>query len=129
MATKNKTVSFRIDEETFEDLRSIAENRELSLSAVFGEYVDAFVDHDGQVAVVPEHADREAAGAGDAADAGGAHPVTVEVPTSLVREHERIELECEHLRDQLSEDEAYAGRPEAELGEVEVETTPDLAWL
>lgn len=53
MSTKDKTVSSRINEETFEDLRSIADDRELSLSVVFRDYVDAFVDQDGQVAVVP----------------------------------------------------------------------------
>ena len=34
MSTKDKTVSSRIDEETFEDLRSIADDRELSLSEI-----------------------------------------------------------------------------------------------
>jgi len=53
MSAKEKTVSFRIDEETVDELRSIDDDREQSLSAVFRDYVDAFVDQDGQVAVVP----------------------------------------------------------------------------
>lgn len=113
MSNKNKTVSFRINEETFEDLQSIADERELSLSSVFRDYVDAFVDHDGAVEVAPEHAVRDGIADGDAGDAG--FPMTVEVPKSLVREHERIELECEHLREQLSEYKQYATQLEAEL--------------
>ncbi len=112
MSNKNETVSFRIGEETFGDLRSIADDRDPSLSSVFRDYVDAFVDHDGQVEVVPEHADREGT-----ADDDGAFPLDVEIPRSRVREHERIELECEHLREQLSEYKRYAARLEQELAE------------
>ena len=55
MGNKNKTVSFRVNEDAFETLRDIAEERDLSLSAVFRDYVDMLVAHDGQVEVVPEH--------------------------------------------------------------------------
>ena len=55
MGNKNKTISFRVNEEAFETLREIAEERDISLSAVFRDYVDTLVAHDGQVRVVPEH--------------------------------------------------------------------------
>ena len=105
MGNKNKTVSFRVNEETFEALREIAEEHDLSLSAVFRDYVDTFVAHEGQVRVVPEDAH------GD--DESG-FPPKVEVPTSYLREHERLqleveslELETEHLRETLEEYESY----------------------
>ncbi len=99
MGNKNKTVSFRVNEDTFDALRDIAEERDLSLSAVFRDYVDALVAHDGQVKVVPEHQVEE----GDE----DAFPPTVQVPKSFVREHERLELEADHLRDQLEEHKQY----------------------
>ncbi|TVT86911.1 CopG family transcriptional regulator, partial [Haloferax volcanii] len=34
-------------------------------------------------------------------------PPTVEVPKSFIREHERLELEAEHLREQLEEHKGY----------------------
>ncbi|MFC6905600.1 ribbon-helix-helix protein, CopG family [Halalkalicoccus tibetensis] len=99
MGNKNKTISFRVNEDVFETLREIAEERDISLSAVFRDYVDTLVAHDGQVQVVPEHeAD---------ADATEEFPPRVEVPKSFVREHERLELEAEHLRDQLDEHKRY----------------------
>ena len=98
MGNKNKTVSFRINQETFEELREIAERRDLSLSAMFRDYVDAVVANDGQVEVVPEH---------QLADGDQEFPPTVEVSTSFVREHERLELEAEHLREQLDEYKRY----------------------
>ncbi|MFB6120053.1 MAG: ribbon-helix-helix protein, CopG family [Halobacteriaceae archaeon] len=98
MGSKNKTVSFRVDEDSFEALRDIAEERDLSLSAVFRDYVDSLVAHEGQVDVVPEDHD---------ATEGHEFPPTVEVPKSFVREHERLELEAEHLREQLEEHKAY----------------------
>ena len=96
MGSKNKTVSFRIDEGAFDALREIAEERELSLSALFRDYVDTLVAHDGRVNVVPEDAtvrssDEET------------FPPTVEVSKSFLREHERLELEADHLREQLEE--------------------------
>ena len=99
MGNKNKTVSFRVNEDTFDALRDIAEERDLSLSAVFRDYVDALVAHDGRVEVVPEHRVED----GDEE----AFPPSVEVPKSFVREHERLELEADHLRDQLEEHKQY----------------------
>ena len=101
MGNKNKTISFRVSEEAFEALQEIATNRDISLSAVFRDYVDALVDHDGQVAVVPED-DLERR-----SNPTETFPPTVEVPKSLLREHERLELETEHLREQLEEHKAY----------------------
>ncbi len=105
MGNKNKTVSFRINEGTFEELREIAEKRDLSLSSVFRDYVDTFVESDGQVEVV--HRNGLENGEAD-------FPPTVEVPKTFVREHERLELEneyleleVEHLREQLEEHKEY----------------------
>ena len=102
MGNKNKTISFRVNEDAFEALRDIAEERDISLSAVFRDYVDTLVAHDGQVRVVPES---ELTGDADADDEP--FPPTVEVPKSFVREHERLELEAEHLREQLEEHKRY----------------------
>ena len=98
MGNKNKTISFRVSQEKFETLRDIAEERDISLSAVFRDYVDMLVAHDGQVEVVPEHEVSESGSSGTES-----FPPKVEVPKSFVREHERLELEAEHLREQLEE--------------------------
>ena len=55
MGNKNKTISFRVNEDAFEILLQIAEQRDISLSAVLRDYVETLVAHDGQVEVVPEH--------------------------------------------------------------------------
>ncbi len=99
MGNKNKTISFRVNEDTFDALRDIAEERDLSLSAVFRDYVDSLVAHDGQVRVVPENQPESVE--------SEEFPPKVEVPKSFVREHERLELEAEHLRDQLEEHKKY----------------------
>jgi hypothetical protein len=99
MGNKNKTISFRVNEDAFDALRDIAEERDLSLSAVFRDYVDSLVAHDGQVRVVPENQTTETD--------GEEFPPKVEVPKSFVREHERLELEAQHLRDQLDEHKGY----------------------
>ena len=101
MGNKNKTISFRVSQEKFETLRDIAEERDISLSAVFRDYVDMLVAHDGQVEVVPEHE------VGDSESTTESFPPKVEVPKSFVREHERLELEADHLRDQLEEHKRY----------------------
>ncbi|MFB6135783.1 MAG: ribbon-helix-helix protein, CopG family [Halobacteriaceae archaeon] len=101
MGSKNKTVSFRVDEDTFESLRDIADERDLSLSAVFRDYVDELVAHDGKVEIVPE------GGATEAAGDEPSFPPRVEVPKSFVRDHERLELEADHLREQLEEHKRY----------------------
>ncbi|NGM70281.1 CopG family transcriptional regulator [Natronolimnobius sp. AArcel1] len=107
MGNKNKTISFRVSEEAFESLQDIAEERDISLSAVFRDYVDLLVDHDGQVTVVP---DDELSGGTIEHDGEGeeiAFPPSVEVPKSFIREHERLELEADHLREQLDEYKSY----------------------
>ena len=103
MGNKNKTISFRVNEDSFETLREIAERRDISLSAVFRDYVDMLVAHDGRVRVVPENE------IGEETD-GSEFPPKVEVPKSFVREHERLELEADHLREQLQEYKQYANR-------------------
>ncbi len=109
MGNKNKTISFRVNEDAFETLREIAEERDLSLSAVFRNYVDMLVAHDGQVEVVPEHE------VDDSESTSQEFPPKVEVPKSFVREHERLELEAEHLRDQLDEYKRYVTKLRQEL--------------
>lgn len=112
MGNKNKTVSFRVNQDAFEALRDIAEERDLSLSAVFRDYVDTLVAHDGQVRVVPEH---ELSGGASSSDEADQFPPMVEVPKSFVREHERLELEAEHLRQQLEEYKRYTTSLKQEL--------------
>lgn len=111
MGNKNKTISFRVNEDVFEVLRDIAEERDISLSAVFRDYVDQLVAHDGQVRVVPEH---------EISDDGTeqeSFPPKIEVPKSFVREHERLELEAEHLREQLDEYKRYVTELTQQLDE------------
>jgi len=118
MGNKNKTVSFRVKEDSFERLRGIAEERDLSLSALFRDYVDALVAHDGQVEVVPEHRIE------DLDEDDDAFPPTVEVPKSFVREHERLELEAEHLREQLDEHKRYITQLREQLEASDEEVVP-----
>jgi predicted transcriptional regulator len=73
MGKKDKTISFRVSQESFEALSEIADERDLSLSALFRDYVDALVEHDGQIDVVPERGDDPAAGGGAAT---GGEPAT-----------------------------------------------------
>jgi hypothetical protein len=124
MGNKNKTISFRVNEDAFETLREIAEERDLSLSAVFRDYVDMLVAHDGQIRVVPEHELESMAESGGA----DAFPPKVEVPKSFVREHERLELEAEHLREQLDEYKRYVNylREQLEHDDDEVIQLEDL---
>ena len=113
MGKKSKTISFRVNEDAFETLREIAEERDLSLSAVFRDYVDTLVAHDGRVDVVPEG---QAVGDEDAG-----FPPKVEVPKSFIREHERLELEADHLREQLEEHKRYINYLREELDDEEEE--------
>ena len=101
MGNKNTTISFRVSKDAAEKLTEIAEERDISLSAVMRDYVDMVVAHDGRVTVVPEHQVTEAA------DVDEQFPPAVEVPTTFVREHERLELEADHLREQLDEYKRY----------------------
>ncbi|MFB6153967.1 MAG: CopG family transcriptional regulator [Halodesulfurarchaeum sp.] len=114
MGNKNKTVSFRVNEDAFEALRDIAEERDLSLSAVFRDYVDSLIAHDGKVRVVPEN---------QVTDVDDEEfPPKVTVPKSFVREHERLELEAKHLRQQLEEHKRYITQLQEKLeSEEEVE--------
>jgi hypothetical protein len=111
MGNKNKTISFRVNEDAFETLQEIAEERDISLSAVFRDYVDMLVAHDGQVAVVPEHEISEEETSGEE------WPPKVKVPKSFVREHERLELEADHLRDQLDEYKQYVTKLREQVDE------------
>ncbi|AUX07673.1 hypothetical protein AArcSl_0015 [Halalkaliarchaeum desulfuricum] len=121
MGNKNKTISFRVNEDAFETLREIAEERDISLSAVFRDYVDTLVAHGGQVRVVPEHELENM-------DGGESFPPKVEVPKSFIREHERLELEAEHLREQLEEHKRYVNylREQLEDEEEDVIQLEDL---
>jgi len=121
MSNKNKTISFRVNEEAFESLQRIAEERDISLSAVFRDYVDTLIENDGQVVVVSK--DELAR-----AEEEETFPPTVEVPKSFLREHERLELETEHLREQLEEHKAYVNdlRDRLEDDEEEVLLLDDL---
>jgi len=110
--SKNKTISFRVSEDKFETLREIADERDLSLSAVFRDYVDMLVAHDGQVEVIPEHQLNESTTSDTES-----FPPKVEVPKSFVREHERLELEAEHLREQLEEHKRYVTKLRQQLDE------------
>ncbi len=110
MGNKNKTISFRVSQGKFETLRDIAEERDISLSAVFRDYVDMLVAHDGQVEVVAEHEVSDSD-----TDSTESFPPKVEVPKSFVREHERLELEAEHLREQLQEHKQYVTQLRQEL--------------
>jgi hypothetical protein len=111
MGNKNKTISFRVNEGAFDTLREIAEERDLSLSAMFRDYVDMLVAHDGQVKVVPEHE------IDDSGSSTESFPPKVDVPKSFVREHERLELEAEHLREQLDEYKRYVTKLSQRLEE------------
>jgi len=125
MGNKNKTISFRVNEDAFETLREIAEERDISLSAVFRDYVDMLVAHDGQVRVVPEHELENMGGEGSGTDS---FPPKVEVPKSFIREHERLELEADHLREQLDEHKRYVNylREQLESEDEEVIQLEDL---
>jgi regulator of replication initiation timing len=124
MGNKNKTISFRVSQEKFETLRDIAEERDISLSAVFRDYVDMLVAHDGQVEVVPEHEVSESK-----ESTTQSFPPKVEVPKSFVREHERLELEAEHLREQLEEHKRYVTKLRQELDEYDQEDVVQLEEL
>jgi len=115
---KDKTISFRVSQESFEALSEIADERDLSLSALFRDYVDALVEHDGRVEVVSESAsDRPEV----ADDEEPSFPPRVTVPKQFVREHERLELESEHLREQLEEYRRYVTHLQDQLDEADDE--------
>lgn len=117
MTSKNKTISFRITEEQFEELQRVAEDSEESLSAIFRDYVDDLIEHDGQTTVVPEGKNIRS----DSVETQE-FPPKVEVSKTFVREHERRKLECEHLREQLAEYKKHVSRLEREKERAETQT-------
>jgi FMN phosphatase YigB (HAD superfamily) len=127
MGNKNKTISFRVNEDAFEKLREIAEERDISLSAVFRDYVDTLVAHDGQVQVVPEHELEQMQVSESESDQS--FPPKVEVPKSFIREHERLELEAEHLREQLEEHKGYVNYLREQLDDGEEDEVIQLEDL
>lgn len=124
MGNKNKTVSFRVNEDSFEALGTIADRHDISLSSLFRNYVDMFIGHEGRVTVAPEHVVDN-----DDGEIPSDFPPTVKVSKSLVREHERLELETEHLRDQLEEYKRYATQLRTEVEEAENEDVIHLEDL
>ena len=84
--------------------------------------------HDGQVRVVPEH-ELKGGSATETAAPAESFPPKVEVPKSFVREHERLELEAEHLREQLEEYKQYVTKLSQELEEQEAEDVIQLEEL
>lgn len=75
---------------------------------MFRDYVETLVAHDGKVEAVPENQVR---------DDEDSFPPKIEVPKSFIREHERLELEAEHLRDQLQEHKQYVRHLKAKVDE------------
>lgn len=122
MGDKDKTISFRVNEESFEMLRNLAEDQSVSLSQIFRDYVHIFNQHEGRVDAVPTYEVRDASGGGEE------FPLKTEVTTKLVREHERLELETEHLREQLNEYKAHADHLEAQLEAYEAQQA-DTVYL
>jgi len=112
MSNKNKTVSFRINEKKFNKLREVADKNDISLSKVFRDYVDKIISHDGQVKATASHNLRD-----QTTGVSDEFPLTVQVPKSFVREQERVELECEHLREQLEEYKQYASQLQRQVEE------------
>ncbi|MDY6774896.1 MAG: CopG family transcriptional regulator [Halobacteria archaeon] len=98
-SNKDKTVSFRVSEETFETLSEISERRDTTLSDIFRQYVDSLVSHDGDVSVVPDDSVIE--------EVDDDFPPKVKVSKEVLRENERLELENRHLRERLEEYEEY----------------------
>lgn len=109
MGDKDKTISFRVSEDSFESLRDLAEEQSVSLSQIFRDYVHIFNQHDGHVDAVPAYEVRDGGAGADG------FPLTTEVTTKLIREHERLELETEHLREQLDEHKTHATHLETQL--------------
>lgn len=116
MGSKDKTISFRLGEGRFEELQDVSESLDPSLSQIFRDFVTAFNDHDGRVEAVPKHQ-------APSETSDEEFPIRVEVSKSLVREHERLELEAEHLREELHEYRSYASDLEEQVENAEREDT------
>ncbi|WP_436936560.1 CopG family transcriptional regulator [Halovenus marina] len=123
MSNKAKTISFRVEEEKFQKLQTLTTQQNLSLSSIFRDYVDTITAHEGRVSVVPEYEVGNTA-----SQASNEFPLTVEIPKSVVREHEQLELECEHLREQLTEYQQKVSHLESEL-ESEKSATQQMVYL
>jgi predicted RNase H-like nuclease (RuvC/YqgF family) len=82
------------------------------------------VAHDGQVEVVPEHEVSDST-----TSSTESFPPKVEVPKSFIREHERLELEAEHLREQLEEHKRYVTKLRQELDAADQEDVVQLEDL
>lgn len=112
MSSKDKTISFRVREERFEALKDVSEDMDPSLSQIFREFVAEFNDHSGRVKAVPQHEVPDSV-------ADDEFPARVQVPKSMIREHERLELEAEHLREELQEYRGYSTELESKVEEGE----------
>jgi regulator of replication initiation timing len=112
MGSKDKTISFRVREERFEALKNVSDEMDPSLSQIFRDFVHVFNDHNGRVEVVPQHE------APQETEADGLR-MRVEVPKSRIREQERLELETEHLREELNEYKQYASHLKEEVEAIE----------
>lgn len=112
MGGKDKTVSFRVKEEMFEDLQSVSGRMEPSLSQIFRDFVSVFNEHEGHVSAVPAHEV-------PSESSDDSFPQKVEVTTGMIREHERLELEAEHLREAVSEYRQHATELENTVEELE----------
>lgn len=115
MGSKDKTISFRVKEEQFDALKDVSDDLDPSLSQIFRDFVSSFNDHNGRVQAVPTHEIPDETSTDE-------FPVQVEVSKSMVREHERLELEAEHLREQLQEHRSYASQLETKVEEAEAES-------
>jgi regulator of replication initiation timing len=112
MGSKDKTISFRVREERFEALKAVSDEMDPSLSQIFRDFVHVFNDHKGRVAVVPKHDVPHETESDDLR-------LHVEVPKSRIREHEQLELETEHLREELNEYKQYASHLQDEVDAIE----------
>jgi regulator of replication initiation timing len=112
MGSKDKTISFRVRKERFVALKDVADDMDPSLSQIFRDFVHVFNDHDGRVEVVPQFE------APQEAESDGLQ-LRVEIPKSRIREQERLELETEHLREELDEYKQYASYLKQEVDAIE----------
>lgn len=95
---KQEKISFRVTEEKSTELKRLAKEKDISLSELFRDYASKLQQYDGDVSVVSKS---QILRSGVTVDS--TFPPKVEVTSSMVREHERLELETEHLREALEE--------------------------
>lgn len=116
MTRKEKKISFRINEEKFSQLEDLANEKNFSLSDLFREYANKFKKYDGNLSVVT---DSDLVSEVDDYE-GREYPPKVRVPTTMIREHERLELETEHLRESLDEVKAHKHYLESQISDNEI---------